>query len=568
MSQPPPNVLSVAGSDPSGGAGVHADLKTFSALGVYGMAAITALTAQNTKNVSGVHRVPAEFLEQQLRAIFEDIKVDVVKIGMIGSPDSVRVIASVLREYKPAHIVLDPVMIATSGDALIDDETKAAMIEHLCPLAHVVTPNVPEYEALGNVHYNALLLKGGHAPKDGIITDSLIIGDERHDFDKLLIEGEEFHGTGCTLSSALACYLAHGYDLPDAVKAAQDYVHEAIAAHADLTVGGGAKPLRHNISVKSPNTKSALSEFDVIERYFSPLSNHGLGNDAAIFDVPNGHEIVVTTDTLNTGVHVPKNAPADLFAGKALRTNLSDLASMGARPYGYQLALSLPHAMGKAWYDAFCSGLRGVQDEFGITLTGGDTTTQFGSEISVSITAFGLVETGQALPRSGARDGDWIVVSGTIGDAALGLDVLRGVQYSGAEYFVDRYYRPTPRLALGQAAIGLVNAAIDISDGVLADIGHVARQSGLCAHVNIYDVPVSSHTASLNKPWQSFLSKGDDYELAMAVSPENLQALQDKAQSLGVPITVVGRFKTGEGLEVLDGDAQKIDVPEAGWTHF
>jgi thiamin-phosphate kinase len=562
------NVLSIAGSDPSGGAGIQADLKTLAALGVYGMAAITVLTAQNTKGVSGVHSVPPEFLNQQLRSIFDDIHVDAVKIGMIGSAASVRVIAEIIKEYAPAHVVLDPVMIATSGDALIDDSTMVTMMEQLCPLASIVTPNTPEYAALGDIAYNALLLKGGHNPQGGVITDTLIVGDVSYDFRKPLIDGGEFHGTGCTLSSALAAYLAMGLDMPAAVKAAQNYVHEGIAAHRDLNVGGGVKPLKHNVSVRALSAQNTRSEFDVIERYFAPLSRDGLKNDAAVFDVPDGAELVVTTDTLNTGVHVPKNAPADLFAQKALRANLSDLAAMGAKPLAYQLALSLPHTMEPEWYERFVEGLKAVQEEFDITLSGGDTTTHFGDQISVSITAFGVVQKGLALSRSGAQEGDVIVVSGTIGDAALGLDVLRGAQYQESDYFVDRYYKPEPRIALGQAATGLARAAIDISDGIFADISHIAKHSNLCAEINLESIPISPQMVTINKSRLGFISKGDDYELAMAVAPEQLEELKIKASNLDIPIKVIGRFHDGQGLKVLDNEGGEINIIDHGWTHF
>lgn len=255
-------VLSIAGSDPSGGAGVQADLKTFSALGCYGMAAMTSLTAQNTQGVQGVHFVPPEFIAQQIASIFEDIDVAAVKIGMLGDAAAVHAVADALKRYKPAFIVLDPVMVATSGDRLVSHETVDAIFKHLVPLADIVTPNIPEAEVLmhksvldlrkGAIDlYNylegpAVLLKGGHL-KGAVAQDILVTNDEGiHVFELPRAQTRcDVHGTGCTLSSALAAYLAHGMGLADATQAAKDYVHGAIVAGQDLRLGHGADILQH-----------------------------------------------------------------------------------------------------------------------------------------------------------------------------------------------------------------------------------------------------------------------------------------------------------------------------------
>lgn len=251
-----PNVLSIAGSDPSGGAGVQADLKTFSALGCYGMAAITALTAQNTRGVTGVHVPPASFVAEQIEAVFADIKVAAVKIGMLGSPEIVRAVADSLSAHKPPAIVLDPVLVATSGDSLGAPGVVEAMRAHLFPLATLVTPNIPEavrftglpepQEAAGldalaramqDQGARAVLVKGGHLPGDAA-DDALFADDQVIHFTAPRVVTPNTHGTGCTLSSAIAAHLARGLDLVEAIRAAKAYLSGALEASGELTVGG------------------------------------------------------------------------------------------------------------------------------------------------------------------------------------------------------------------------------------------------------------------------------------------------------------------------------------------
>ncbi len=263
-----PNLLSIAGSDPSGGAGIQADLKTFSALGCYGMAALTALTAQNTRGVSAVHVPPPEFLTAQLDAIFADVRVDAVKIGMLATGDMVRAVARCLAARPGLPVVLDPVLVATSGDSLGAPDVVDALGEHLLSLATVVTPNLPEAarlsglalpededamraaaEALMARGARAVLVKGGHLA-GGDAVDLLVEGDEIRFFHARRIATPNTHGTGCTLSSAIACYLAKGLPLADAVDAAKSYLTAAIADGASLDVGadrgsGGHGPVHH-----------------------------------------------------------------------------------------------------------------------------------------------------------------------------------------------------------------------------------------------------------------------------------------------------------------------------------
>jgi len=256
-------VLSIAGSDSGGGAGIQADLKTFSALGCYGMTAITAITAQNTQGVSGIHGIPPQMLKAQIDAVVQDIGVDAVKIGMLHSAEVVQVVAQAIREYNLPHVVLDPVMVATSGDRLIAIETVSTLVQELFPLATLVTPNLDEAgwllerridgeaaldaaaEGLLTLGAQAVLLKGGHLPGDWVI-DVLADGKGlRHRLQSARIATHNGHGTGCTLSSAVASFLALGEPLQQAVEKGRAYILGAIAAGADVRTGRGHGPLNH-----------------------------------------------------------------------------------------------------------------------------------------------------------------------------------------------------------------------------------------------------------------------------------------------------------------------------------
>jgi hydroxymethylpyrimidine/phosphomethylpyrimidine kinase len=258
-----PRVLSIAGSDSGGGAGIQADLKTFSALGCYGMTAITAITAQNTQGVRAIHGVPPDLLKAQIEAVVEDIGVDAVKIGMLHSPEVVQVVAWAIRYYGLKKVVLDPVMVATSGDRLIAEETVQVLVKELFPLVGVITPNLDEAElllghAITGVNAlepagaellalgaKAVLLKGGHLRGDQVVDVLLQPGLPTLRMATTRIESRNVHGTGCTLSSAIAAYLALGLDLVQAVTQARSYILKAIAAGADVRTGHGHGPLNH-----------------------------------------------------------------------------------------------------------------------------------------------------------------------------------------------------------------------------------------------------------------------------------------------------------------------------------
>ncbi len=251
--------LSIAGSDSSGGAGIQADLKTMTMNGVFAMTAITALTAQNTTGVQAIQETTPTFLAQQLDAVFTDIRPDAVKIGMVSSPELIRTIAQRLRFYHAENIVVDPVMVATSGSRLIRPEAVDTLTKELLPLALVVTPNIPEAEllsgrtirdraemeaaakAIGDVYGCAVLLKGGHSVQDA--NDLLYAGGTLQWFEGARIQNPNTHGTGCTLSSAIAANLAKGFSLPESVRRAKAYISGALAAMLDL--GQGSGPMNH-----------------------------------------------------------------------------------------------------------------------------------------------------------------------------------------------------------------------------------------------------------------------------------------------------------------------------------
>ena len=258
-----PNVLSVAGSDPSGGAGIQADLKTFGALGCYGMAVLTALTAQNTRGVSAVHVPPPDFIAAQIDAIFADVAVSAVKLGMLADAPVVEVVADRLKAANVRHIVLDPVLVATSGDSLGTPEVVDAMRQALFPLADLVTPNLPEAarlsgrplpdsletmtdvaKAIADAGARAVLVKGGHLGGAEAV-DVLFDGHNVETFRSERIETRNTHGTGCTLSSAIAAHLARGHDLQAAVLHAKAYLSDALRWSHELRVGHGHGPVHH-----------------------------------------------------------------------------------------------------------------------------------------------------------------------------------------------------------------------------------------------------------------------------------------------------------------------------------
>jgi thiamine-monophosphate kinase len=322
-------------------------------------------------------------------------------------------------------------------------------------------------------------------------------------------------------------------------------------------------------------------EFELIARHFAPLAAAepgaiGLLDDAAVLALGRAGALVVTVDAMVAGVHFPPDDPPDLVARKLLRVSLSDLAAMGAQGRAYLLAAALPRGIDEDWVAAFCRGLATDQPIFGVTLVGGDTVATDGP-LTLSLTAMGELGEGDALHRAGAREGDDIYVSGTIGDAALGLKALGGAYPDLAPedraFLIDRYRVPRPRVALGPRLAGLAHAAVDISDGLVADLGHVCAASRLGAAIEAARVPLSSAArAALGAEGAAspaVLSGGDDYELLFTAERAAAEALAALAVDLALMLTPIGRMTGGRGVTVLDPAGLAVkNMGAGGYRHF
>lgn len=322
-----------------------------------------------------------------------------------------------------------------------------------------------------------------------------------------------------------------------------------------------------------------LGEFQIIRRFFAPLSRAAPGafnltDDAASLALTHGHDLVVTKDAVVAGVHFLADDPADLVARKALRVNISDLAAKGARPVGFLMALALPEAIDDAWLETFAAGLAADVEEFRCPLLGGDTVATPGP-LTICITALGEVSSGHMVRRAGALAGDLLCVSGTIGDAALGLDVMRGahghLDEAQRRFLIGRYRLPQPRLELGRREAARDSACLDISDGLCADVGHICEVSGVGAVIDAENVPLSDAARAVVRHSPDAIARiltgGDDYELAFAVPPANLHAAQALGREIGVGVSVVGRFVAGAGVRVLDGQGRPLALSSAGYSH-
>lgn len=317
-------------------------------------------------------------------------------------------------------------------------------------------------------------------------------------------------------------------------------------------------------------------EFELIARLFAPLAAHegafGLTDDVAIVSPPPGHELVLKADAIVESVHFHSLDPADTVAKKALRVNLSDLAAKGAKPAGYLLTLNLPNATGMEWLEAFARGLAEDQKQFGISLFGGDTTATPGS-LSISVSMFGFIPAGTLTKRSGAKPGDLVFVSGTIGDAGAGLAVLTGeghnISSAARDELIGRYHLPQPRLALGQALRGIASGSLDVSDGLIADLGHIAETSHVRIAVDALRIPLSH---ALHALWGDAFARaatsGDDYEIAFTAPAEKRDAVLIAARDSNTRVTEIGRAEKGEGVTLLDPSGNEIAIARAGFTHF
>jgi len=332
-------------------------------------------------------------------------------------------------------------------------------------------------------------------------------------------------------------------------------------------------------------TPSPRGEFALIARYFAPLSQgfsgaYGLRDDVAAIASSPGQELVLKTDAIVAGVDFPPDEEPGHVARKALRVNLSDLAAKGAIPRAYLLNLILPRTVDEGWIAAFAGGLAQDQVEYGVDLIGGDMSSTAGP-IAIAITALGEAPTGRLIRRGGAQAGDLIFVTGTIGDAGLGLRLLAGglpeLDRTSREYLIDRYRLPRPRIALGPRLIGVATASLDVSDGLVADLRHICEVSGLSARVEAPLIPLSpaAREAIAIDPrhLETILTAGDDYEILFTAPPTSTAALADLERSLGIPITAIGRMTERSltkqsPVTVTDAENRPLTFASEGWTHF
>lgn len=289
----------------------------------------------------------------------------------------------------------------------------------------------------------------------------------------------------------------------------------------------------------------------------------GIGDDAAVLEIPPGYHLVAATDTLNAGIHFPVNTSPYDIGYKCLAVNLSDLAAMGAVPNWALLALTMPQA-DQDWLQSFTAGFKSLAEPFSVALVGGDTTS---GPLAVSVTALGLVEAGKQIQRSGARPGDLIVVSGTVGGAARVLDLLRESCDVTEQHLLDR---PQPRVLLGRALLGHASACIDISDGLLADLGHLLTASGCAAKLVANALPAADILADLDdeQRWTYQLAGGDDYELLFTLPESQRARLKTWREQLDISLSVIGKIEEGEGISCLTPDGKEFQPQTAGFDHF
>jgi thiamine-monophosphate kinase len=328
----------------------------------------------------------------------------------------------------------------------------------------------------------------------------------------------------------------------------------------------------------------SLGEFEIIARYFAPLATDAaalnLRDDAAVLVISEGYELIATCDTLIEGVHFLSDDPPDSIGYKALSVNLSDLAAKGARGHAYLLSLALPRATPPAWFEGFASGLRELQEATNITLVGGDTTASPGP-ITITITALGLVAHGHAVLRHGCKKGDRLYVSGTIGDAYLGLRLLKepalarswDLTEDDRAFLIERYRRPKPRMELVIPVRNYAQGAIDVSDGLVADIEKLAQTSHVGAVIEGAKVPFSRAAekvlARAPELLAALITAGDDYELVAAVPETSVSAFEAEARNKGASVTAIGRMEALRGeIRVLGSDGGQLTLVRKGFAHF
>lgn len=325
-----------------------------------------------------------------------------------------------------------------------------------------------------------------------------------------------------------------------------------------------------------------MNEFDFIATYLAPLAGPGglgLIDDAAILTPNGGKDLILTKDSMVEGVHFPKGHYGGDSAEKLLRVNLSDLAAKGASPIGYLLSIAWPRGIDDAYFKGFAAGLKQVQDAYDFDLLGGDTVSTTGPMV-ITATMIGEVPKGEMVRRSGARIGDDVWVTGTIGDAFLGLQSVLGHKLSPIPsanallHFEEAYFYPEPRLLFRKALREYASACADVSDGLIADIGHIAKASGLAITLQAEKVPLSSHSqiwregqAEPIKGLKRLITHGDDYELAFTASKEKRAAIERTAETIGLQVSRIGKVEKGEGVTVTV-NGETIDIDKTGHMHF
>jgi len=313
-----------------------------------------------------------------------------------------------------------------------------------------------------------------------------------------------------------------------------------------------------------------MQEFRWIRDYFMPLTQGqpdalDLRDDAAILSPRAGKDWIITTDTINESVHFLPHTPARLIAQKAQRVNLSDLAAKGATPYAYTLSLSLPRETTSEWVADFCAGLSADQSQFGWFLLGGDTTATHGP-FSICVTAFGLVDSGKALLRSGAKAGDLLYVSGRLGDAFLGLSHASGsMTLENPSPYLARYHTPDPRIALGYGLRGIASACMDVSDGLLQDVQHLCRASQLGATIDMDHAPITPDARDITR--EVLLSAGDDYELLFTAAPHHTAQIQALAKNLDLRLCAIGEVHAHTDIVYRSGGTA-FTPQRFGYQHF
>lgn len=318
----------------------------------------------------------------------------------------------------------------------------------------------------------------------------------------------------------------------------------------------------------------AVGEFDLIQRYFDRSTHEkgvelGIGDDCALLSVPEGQQLAVSMDTLVADVHFPAGADPELIAERALRVNLSDLAAMGATPLWFTLGLTLPSSDAD-WLESFSRGLFAAANEFDCSLVGGDTTR---GPLSITLQVHGSVDAGLALRRSGAGIGDLVCVTGCLGDGAAALALIQDrlrAEDDTCDYLLERFYRPRPQLAEGQLLLGLASAALDISDGLVADLGHICQRSGVGAVIDIERLPLSAAVTANVEHGQATswaLAGGDDYQLCFTVPQAKRSALQSLIDSNQLQVSVIGEVVEGSAVICRDNGVE-VNISATGYNHF